>query len=565
MAEIFFNLAVVLSLAAVGGILARKLKLPALLGYVAAGIGLTWWSGGPHQEIRQLTEFMGRMGVTLLLFLAGLELPLPELKKTGRTAVAAGLGQILICGILGFFVTRFLGFDQVTSMFLGLALTFGSTIMVIKLLSEKGDLQSLYGKITISYLLVQDFVAVGLLVFLSERQVSLDWIGIGRVILKGLVMVVAAIWLSENLMGRIFNYIARSTELVFIAAIGWCLMVAALVAAPVMGFSLEIGGFLAGLALASVPEQAQIISRVKPLRDFFLTWFFIALGSSISWGHMGGLIFPGIVMAIFVLVVNPAVVMLFLGRLGYTSRVLFMAGLAIGQLSEFSLILVANAVRVGYIRPEIMSLVTVVGVGTMAISTFLIWNSGHLYTKFKKILTHLERKTGGEITEEHSGLTGHIVLFGHNRVGSRIRPVLTKAGFDVVVVDFNPEVVEKLKKEKVKAVYGDMADHELYSRLGLHQAKMIISTVPDILDNLHLIKGLKTSEKEGDAKHYLLMTAADEEDAARLYQAGADYVLLPMLVGGDYLAHIFEYRTTSGKMDDFIKHLETYLTRHRDV
>lgn len=544
MGETFNTLAIVMGLSAVAGVAAKKLGVPAILGYVAAGFVLTWIN--PGGGLSGIVPVLGSLGVTLLLFLAGMELPVAELAKLGKVSLITGLGQILITATAGFLLCLGLGFAFEPAIILGIGLTFGSTIMVVKLLSEKGDLQSLHGKIAVGYLLVQDFVAMGLFVAMAGiRGGDGSSSSLLLVAVKGVVLVAGAVWLSGRLVKRVANSLASSTELLFICSIGWCLVVAAAVGSKWVGFTVEIGGFLAGLTLASSLEQGQIISRVRPLRDFFLTWFFVALGAGIHFGSLGRVAILAVVLSIFVLVINPVIVMGILGGLGYRRRTAFMASLAVAQVSEFSLILVAAAVAAGEVVPDVLSLITMVAVVTMTISAYMMYHSDWVYRHGGgTIAGWFERKRKGPGEEAGEKLAGHIVLFGHNRVGGIIRPVLSKIGRKVVVVDFNPEIVEELSQQGEKAVYGDLGDHELYEQLGLADAAMVISTVPDLRDELLFLDELAQLVKhKPGSKPILVLTASDEEGAKKLYEKGADYVLVPHRVGGEYLAALL-----SGKL-----------------
>jgi voltage-gated potassium channel Kch len=316
----------------------------------------------------------------------------------------------------------------------------------------------------------------------------------------------------------------------------------------------EIGGFLAGLALANVAEQAQIISRVRPLRDFFLTWFFVGLGANIGCSGWQNMVVPGLLMSVYVLVGGPLIVMAILGLLGYKKRTYFMASLAVAQVSEFSLILVTNAVRVGQVRPEILTLVTGVGIITMTMSTYMIWYANSLYKKLLPVISIFERKKTKEEEGEWKEMAGHAVLFGHNRVGSRVRPVLEKTGWEVLVVDFNPEVVEKLKNDGVKVVYGDMSDQELYEKLALGKASLIVSTIPNLKDNLHLLSWLS-----GNKDQMTVVTANDTDDAKILYGSGADYVLVPHNVGGEFLAQVLTHHGSGNESTVRLNNLKAYL------
>ena len=526
--EVFGELAKVVGVAAGLGIVARIVGQPAILGYVAAGAILG--------EMGGTMELLGRLGVTLLLFLVGLELPVGELKKMGRTALVSGIGQIVFTAVVGYGLARWLGLANMESWFLAVALAFSSTIVIVKLLSEKKDLQSLYGRIAVGFLLVQDFVAVGLLMVLSGWvRGGSGWEQAGWAVVKGVVLVAVTLWLAVKVMPGVVDRLAKTGETLFAGAVAWCLVVAAAAASPVVGFGAEIGGFLAGLALSGAGEHLQVAARVKPLRDFFLMLFFVWLGSQMGVGDWRAMWWPAAVFSLFVLVGNPVIVFLILGAMGYKKRTAFLAGLTVAQISEFSLVLMALAVANGAASRTTLGITTIVGAVTMTVSTYMVMHGEWLYRRLAGVLGMFKFGKGAEKTiEERRTWEGHIVLFGHGRTGSGVRPTLAKSGKAVVVVDFDPRVVDKLKAGGIESVYGDMGDVELLEELELKKAKLIVSTVPDVQDNLLLLEYLKQRSKGVQ----VVVAAADETDARRLDQAGANYVLQAQKVGGEYLAHV---------------------------
>lgn len=538
--EMFSGLALVVGLAAGLGVVARMLRQPPLLGYVAAGVVMAVGGKWVNLQTGEMLDLMGRLGVTLLLFLVGLELPVSELKKMGRVALATGIGQIVFTTAVGYGLIRILGFESTAAWFLAIALAFSSTIIVVKLLSEKKDLQSLYGRIAVGFLLVQDFVAVGLLMILAGWAGGVGgWGQVGSAMARGAVLVAFTMWLAAKVTPSIAGKLAKTPELLFVGSVAWCLGVAAAVASPVVGFGVEIGGFLAGLALSGAAEHMQVAARVRPLRDFFLMMFFVWLGSGMGAGSWAGIWWPALILSAFVLIGNPVIVMIILGVMGYKKRTSFLAGLTVAQISEFSLVLVALAVKEGIAEQAILGLTTVVGVLTMTISTYMIVHGNWLYNKLKNVLGIFEFGRGrGKDVRGNEEWKDHVILFGHSRTGSVLRPVMDKSGKKVVVVDFDPVVVGALKMAGVEAVYGDLADVEMYDGLGLKNARLIVSTVPDVADNLLLLEAVRKRKKG----QIVVATATDKIDEKQLYEAGADYVLVPHNVGGEYLAHILETR-----------------------
>lgn len=535
--SVFGQLAIVLGLAAVAGVVAKMLRQPALLGYVGAGVAISAWRLTTGVGQGGLITLLGQLGVTLLLFLVGLELPITQLKQMGKVALATGLGQIIFTALVGYPILLAMGFSKLPSIYLSVALAFSSTIVIVKLLTEKKELQSLHGKIAVGFLLVQDFVAIGILIVLAGMGTSgaLAWGNLAWAGVRGVLLVGVALWLSGQVLPRVLSWLGESTEMLFVAAIAWCIVIAAVVSSRWVGFSLEIGGFLAGLALSGAAQHLQIGARVRPLRDFFLTLFFVSLGANIHLMDLARWWWPAVVLALFVIIAKPLIMMVIMGGLGYKKRTSFSVAITSGQISEFSLIVMAAAARVGQVGQIELALTAMVGAVTMIASSHLIINGGWLYQRLVQFLGVFERRRlRSEAAAKTAKLVDHIVLVGHNRIGSVLYPVLSKLGHKTMVVDFDPHRVEELASQGIEAVYGDLADFDLYTDLGLARASLIISTVSSPVDNLQFLQYVKG----GRQRPVTVVTAGDKAEAEALYRGGADYVLIPHAVGGEYLAHV---------------------------
>jgi len=559
MNDFFSGFAFVTALAAGLGILSRWLKQPLLLGYVIAGallapLGLI----DRIPTLEPLVGDMGKIGVVFLLFLVGLELSLDQIRSLGRVAIATGIGQIVFTSVVGFFLAVALGYSTTSSLYLAIALTFSSTIIIVKLLTEKGDLTSLYGKIAVGFLLVQDFVAVVILAVLSGFSDSGNHaLTIAVVIVKVLLLLVGTVVVSRKIFPRIIPLIASSDEALFTASIAWCVAFAALVSSPLIGFSVEIGGFLAGLSLANISKTHQIAFRVRPLRDFFMILFFVSLGTEMSLGNFAATFVPGTIFSAFVLIGNPLIVLAIMGYLGYRRRTSFFTSLTVAQISEFSLILVAMGVRLGHVPKDILHVTTFVGVATMVISTYAILGSNKLYRRLREALAVFERKDPtAERGETEEVLRGHALLFGHNRAGRFILPVLQSLGLTYVVIDADPHVTEALRLKGVPCRAGDAADIEFLARAGVRNASLIVSTIDDPEDNESILSVLES------VRHrtcIVIMTARTAYDARRLYDLGADYVLVSRFLGGEHIAHVLHQHELSREA------VTAFASRHREI
>jgi Kef-type K+ transport system membrane component KefB len=477
---------------------------------------------------------LGQIGVTLLLFMLGLEIRLSKIRSVGKVALITGVGQILFTTAVGFVICVALGFSQLASLYMALALTFSSTIIIVKLLSDKKDLNSLYGKIAVGVLLVQDFVAIIALIFLSGFQSghTISVLGFGLLMLKAIVLFGWVIVFSNTLMPKIINKIAGSSEILFLFSIAWAFSMAAIVSSPFIGFSIEIGGFLAGFALGNSSENFQIVAKVKAVRDFFITIFFVTLGMSLVFDNISRIWLPASILAVYVLIGNPIILMAILGFLGYRKRTSFLVGLTVAQISEFSMIVVFMGYKLNHVSSDVVSIITVAGTITFVLSTYMIMHGNLLYKKLSPFLGIFERKRTHEHSLNIENLSDHVILVGANRMGETILEALLKTEHKVIVVDFDPDVIARLEEKKINCLFGDIADIEIQERINLSRARLIISTVPDVEDNLLLLEAISKLNK----KATVVVCAMEKEYAKILYKAGADYVVLPHLAGGRHLA-----------------------------
>ncbi len=535
---IFVELALGIFAAVVLGILARLARQPLILAYILAGILISAF-GVFRVGDQEVLPLLASFGVIFLLFLVGLELRLSDFRFVGKTAVLTGCTQLILTFVAALPILGFLGFNLTETIYIALALTFSSTIIVVKLLSEKKDLNSLYGKIAIGVLLVQDLAAILSLIALSAFQVgqTTDFSDFAAIFIKGAIVITTAVFLNRFILPTTFKYSAASPELLLITALSWCFVFASFT--KLIGFSLEIGAFLAGVAIASSPYHLAILSKVRPMRDFFIVIFFIFLGTNMEITRLPNLILPVILLSLFILVGTPIIVLAVMGFLGQRKRTSFLASISLAQISEFSLILVATGFKLGHISSEIVSLVAAVGITTIAASSYLIIHANSLYQKLAKYLGIFERRQ----VKESKVITlqvvrDHTVLVGCEQVGKDLLNYLEKRvdKKNIIVVDFNPAAIEALTAQGFNAVYGDIADFELLEELNLGGAKLIISTVPDVQDNLILAKAAISAGFAGP----LITTAYWAKDGVKLYEAGADFVLVPELAGGDKVTRILQ-------------------------
>lgn len=529
MTSVVFDLAIVILIAAAFGVIARMFKQPTILAYLATGICIAavgMFAVGSNETFTAFSE----LGVMLLLFMVGLEINYTSLRLVGVQSLILGLGQIAFTFGVGYILTSWLGFSSLASAYIAIALTFSSTIVVVKLLSDRKEMNSLYGKLALGILLVQDVIAILLLVILSGigRGAEFSFWNLILVLVEAIALFVGMLILGRRVFPIIFDKVARSNELLFLVSMAWVFLVAAFVSK--IGFSVEIAGFLAGLALANSSEHHEIASRVKPLRDFFLIVFFVVLGASISFANFSAVVIPVLILSLFVLIGNPLIVMIIMGFMGYRKRTSFMTGVSIAQVSEFSMVLVAIGFKLGHIGNDAVTTVTVTGVITIMLSTYLIQYGDRLFKMIKPGLKFFERKKSIEGSMDVGEEGKPIVLVGYHRMGESIATGLPKD--KLLVVEFDPEVLKKLKRTGYHVLFGDITDSEIFDAAKVEEAKLVISTSPDFEDNMHLIHLLKNHKLPSSPK--VVVRAETEHEMLHLYRAGADYVLVPHFTAGQY-------------------------------
>lgn len=532
MTQELFELAVVVLLAGVLGVVVKLLKQPVILAYLLTGIIVSAFTSF-HLVSSDAFRLFSDLGIMFLLFLVGLEINYSSLRLVGGPALMLGLAQIVLTFFAGFFIAGALGFAMLPAIYLAAALTFSSTIIVVKLLSDLNDLQSLYGKLALGLLIVQDVVAIFALLALGGVQsgsagASFGWMNFGVTVLKGAVLFSAMFFLGKRAVPWLFEKIGRSQELLFLLSLAWLFVVAALVSR--VGFSIEIAGFLAGFALANSSEHFQIATKMRPLRDFFILGFFVFLGSSIGISHFAGFSVPMAALLGFVLVVKPLIVLGILYALGYRKRTNFMTGLAVSQISEFSLILVALGVKLGHIDETLAATVSVVGALSILVSSYFMTHAEKIMNALSFILRFAERKHTRETHSPSSAEPKPIILVGAHRTGQSILMALSPK--DVLVVDFDPEVTNRLREEGIEYLFGDMSDDETFDAARAAEAKLVISTSPKAEENELLLARIK---KLPEPRPKFIARADTEREALSLYEKGADYVLLPHFTSGQYL------------------------------
>ena len=521
----FGQIALILLVAAGAGYLAHLARQPVLVAYIFVGILL-----GPavfgFVADDAVIEGLAKVGIAILLFLVGLKLEIGLIKTTGLVALLTGVGQVVFTSVVGFFIVLALGFDIIPAIYISVALTFSSTIIIVKLLSDKRELDQLHGRIAVGFLIVQDIlvvVAMIVIVTIGQPEGSGDTQNPWFVLLGSIIFLASVALLAKFVIPRVMAWLAKSPEVMLLFGVGWAMTLAGV--SEALGLSMEIGAFVAGVALASSPYRESLASRTVSLRDIMILFFFIQLGASLTFDDALEQIWPALILSIFVLIGNPIIVMVIMGFMGYRSRVSFKAGLAVAQISEFSLILIALGYSLGQVETAVLSLVTLVGVITITVSTYFILYSDQIYDRFSGFLSFFElRKTSVSVSEDAIAHPYDAIIVGAGRLGSSVITGLREKNANLLVIDTDPQALKAVRAKKVTTLYGDISDADFASSLPLNEADAIICTVQERSTNLVLLETLSRFNFQGS----ICLTAMDERTAQLFQEKPGVTVIKPL-------------------------------------
>lgn len=524
--EIFLELAAIISLVTAVSIIVKWLRQPLIIGYILTGIlvGPVFLNLLKSQD--QL-EIFSKLGITVLLFIVGLNLNPKVIKEVGRVSLITGILQVVFTSFIGYLIATSLGLPKISALYVSIALTFSSTIIVLKLLSDKGDFHKLYGKIAIGFLLVQDVLASLILLGVSSLSTSPGLSPSSLIVpllVKASLLCLVLIPINSFVLPKFASFLANNSELLFLFSLSWGFGLASLF--YLLGFSIEIGALIAGVSLSITPFAYEVSAKLKPIRDFFIVLFFISLGSQMNLSSLTSELPKALLLSLYVLIGNPIIVILLINALGYKRKTSFLAGLTVAQISEFSLILATLGFNLKHIPQTTLSLITLVGLITISGSTYLILYSEKIFTKVEWLLKLLElKKTSSQ--KENQSEKYEIILFGYDRVGEDFVHSFSSLNKNFLVIDINPTTIEKLNNQNIPNRFGDAEDPDFLEELNLNQVKLAISTIPDLSTNTIIVHQLKLA----NPKAVVIVLTHDLKEAQFLYHEGASYVVVPHYLG----------------------------------
>ncbi|MBC7661636.1 MAG: cation:proton antiporter [Chitinophagaceae bacterium] len=556
--------------ATVLGIPAYIFRLPLVLAFLIAGILLGPSLGFGIIRSPESIQTLSEIGLVLLMYILGLEIDIRKLLRAGRAVIVNGIVQFIGCAALATIFFSCLGFsnhvDDYSLTYLAVATSLSSTLVVVKMLSDRMELDQLTSRITLGILVFQDIWAIVFLAIqpnLNKLEVS----SVSYSLMKATVLIAAAWLLAKYVLPRIFHVIAKQPELVLVTAMGWCFGICGL--ANYLSLSLEMGALVAGISIASFPYHLDIASKITSLRDFFITLFFVALGMQIpmpSWATLG---LAGVI-TLFVVVSRFLTVFPTLHFMHYGYRGSLIPAINLAQMSEFSLVVVALGVSYHHVPQDLLSACTIALVVTLLLSSFMIPSGYSIYRFLKPVLEKLGIRDHVKSMESKTHTTSKsIVLFGFYREASSfleefVRRHSQSMTEQLLIIDYNPETLAKLKARGVPCIYGDIGHPETLRNHTFDEAAVIISTIPDsMLKGTTNLKLLYTLRKLAP-KARIIVTAETLDTAREMYAKGADYVFVPRIVGAHFLVDIIE-RVQGDRMDAVKQGAERFLSEWNET
>lgn len=526
---ILFEIGVMIIIASLFAFLIRLFKQPLIPAYVISGVLIGPLVFGLIKD-SQFIFSLSQIGIAFLVFSAGIEINLKKLKEVGKVVFIGGILQIVLLFFIAFLISLGFGIAGKPAVYIGLVVAFSSTMIIVKLLAEKREINSLHGRITIGILLIQDIAAIIALIFLTSNFTINNIL-----LLFGKVLVFAVFaFLLTKFSNPLFKNAAKNNELLLIVSISFLFLF--IIGSYFSGLSLIIGAFFAGIAMTNSEYKTEILGKLFSIREFFSVIFFITLGMQLSIISLKFIILL-VTLFFLVMLLKPFIIMCLVRVSGYKKITAFLTGNALGQTSEFSLIIATLGFNLGSIDQGLFSTLILLTILTLSISPYLIKHEKKFFNWFGwplNIFRNLKSKNENLEYFERDGKK--IIILGCHRMGSLILKEFEKEKKEVVVVDYNPDIITALIKKKIPCIYGDFANEEVIEKLSLKNAEMIISTIPDFEDNIFMIK--KTKKINPRIKIFIVAERISE--ALNLYRKGADYVILPQVLGGQKTSELIK-------------------------
>lgn len=524
---VFTQLSLVIAIVVIVSMIMRFLRQPLIMGYIITGVIV-----GPSflHIVRDQGAFesFSSIGITLLLFIIGLGLNAGVIRSLGRVSFTTSMSVLPILGTAVFSVSHFVfHYDLRTSLILAVALFFSSTIIILKVLSDKKETSRLYGQITLGILLIEDLVATVAVVVLAIAATpgSVSIVDIAYIVLKAAGLGIGLFLVGQYVMPSVTKYFAKSQELLFLFTIGWGLTVATLF--DIAGFSHEVGALFAGVSLAGLPYATEMAAKLKPLRDFFIVIFFVTLGEAFTAKSILDNLLKAHILAAIIIFGKPFLVLTSLGIQRYTKLTSFKTAIHLTQISEFSIVFITLAASKGLVGHEFVSLITLVAFITIGVSSYLTKHADGIFRVFEKPLRHFERHSASEPKQRRTLYP--VILVGYHKGGHEFLRAFREMKQRYLVVDYDPEIIDSLEEQGIRHAYGDATDEEFLDEINANHAQLIVSTMTDVTTNKLLLEYIRRHNQTMS----FICHANSYKEAADLYELGASYVSLPHYIGSE--------------------------------
>lgn len=562
--SLLWDIGLIIIVATLFNFIARGLKQPPLVAYILAGFfvysGVPFLSelffgtqvqlfagatgANPLQTIRTFSE----LGVAFLLFSIGIETDLRKLKKLSSVVIIGGVLQVFFtAGFVFFLMTFFRALTFAESLYLSFILSFSSTMVVVKLLSDSFSVDTMHGRLMIGFLLVQDVLIVILLPIVGNWN-HLFQAGFFRwLVFSGAALILLALFLSRFVYPWVFKFSVKNSELLYLSALSACFGFI-LISHFFLNIPIGIGGFVAGLSLSMLPYNFQIYDEIRGIRDFFVTIFLVTIGLQLSFSFMGSL-WKMVLFALgVVFILKPLIFYLISYLSGHGKRISLFVALGLAQVSEFSFILASQGLAQGMFGEEFYSATIFIIALSMVVTPYVFKYSSQFYRFFNRFSfifpeSFREKKFSHRVSwlEEGERMSDHIVIVGAGVVGGSIARALN-GKYPLVVMDHNPDIVEKLKNEKINIFLGEADNKLIRKKLHIKKSRLLVLAIPQVDASLKLLN----YAKEVNPDIVVFARAHSFKDAAKLYEAGAEFVCMPEVVGSNvYLKTIMEYLETN--------------------
>ncbi len=559
---VFLSIGTIIILSSTLAYIFRKLKQPTIIAYLLSGIIFKLLISQYFSIDSTFVEALSEFGVAFLLFIVGLELNLNKIKSVKKVAILGGLISTFASFIMGALLFSIFSKDWTKIIYFGVIFCFSSTMVIVKQLFDKKEIDTIHARIIIGILLLQDIVAIFALTVLENLNALSPTIFLIQ-FLKIVLLLGIVVFFSKKVNKHIFHDAARNQELLFVISLSYAFLFGILALkigyifeffvrifgiavsenlsrVILSGFSISIGSFLAGVSLANLPYNLEIASKIRPIRDFFSIIFFVSLGLQIE--KLSPTYFKIFILAFIISVIGkPIVHTLTTSIFGYKRRTSFLVGINMVPISEFGLIIAYLGYANGFLSSEFISMIIFLMVSTVIVSSYLSLNGTKIFYKIKNKIKFLDwnKKVEEEeesVINEANQKESLILLCGYNRTGYSLLKRIRELGRDVLVIDYNPDVIDRLKRMGVPCIYGDISEDEILDNINFKNVSIVISTIQEVEDNLLLLSKIKNK----NSKALVFMTANQIDDALLLYEEGADYIILPHFLGGEHASILLE-------------------------